>query len=324
MKFGIMATGGIAQIFADTLKQVEGAKLYAVASRTKEKADAFKQKNGFEKAYGSYLEMLLDPEVEIVYIATPHSEHYENMKMCIENKKAILCEKAFTMNAAQAKQIKKLAQDNKVFVAEALWPRYMPSRKIINDVLASNIIGTPKVLTGNLAYVIHQNKRLVDPNLAGGALLDVGIYGLNFAFTHFGNDIKKIETSCVFHETGVDGSENITIHYNDGRIATLTHSMYCRSDRKGIIYGDKGYMIVENINNPQCVDVYDCDDRLLEHHDIPKQISGYEYEIEECMKCIKEGKLQADSISLDESIELMETMDTIRSIWGLKYPQENN
>lgn len=322
MKFGIMATGGIAQVFADTLKQVDGAELYAVASRMQEKADAFKEKNGFEKAYGSYLEMLQDPSVEIVYIATPHSEHYENMKMCIEYKKPILCEKAFTMNAAQAKEIRKLAQDNKVFVAEALWPRYMPSRKIINDVLASNIIGAPKILTGNLAYVIHQNKRLVDPNLAGGALLDVGIYGLNFAFTHFGNDIKKIETSCVFHETGVDGSENITVHYNDGRIAVLTHSMYCRSDRKGIIYGDKGYMIIENINNPQCVDVYDCDDKLLEHHDIPKQISGYEYEIEECMKCIQEGKLQADSISLDESVELMETMDRIRNIWGLKYPQE--
>lgn len=322
MKIGVMATGGIAQIFADTIKHVEGAEMYAVASRTLEKAEAFKQKNGFEKAYGSYLEMCEDENVELIYIATPHSEHYENMKMCISHHKPVLCEKAFTINAKQAKEIKELAKANNVFVAEALWPRYMPSRKIIDDVISSGIIGTPKVLTANLAYVICGNKRLVDPSLAGGALLDVGIYGLNFAYSHFGNDVKKIDSSCVFHETGVDGSESITIHYNDGRIAVLTHSMYARSDRKGIIYGDKGYMIVENINNPQCVNVYDCEDKLLEHHDIPKQISGYEYEVMECMRCIKEGKLEADSICLDESIELMETMDSIRNIWGLKYPQE--
>ena len=322
MKFGIIATGPMAQTFTDTLLQVEEAQAYAVASRTLEKAISFKQKNGFEKAYGSYLELVSDPSVEIVYIATPQSDHFDTMKLCIEHKKPILCEKAFTLNALQAKEIKRLAKENGVFVAEALWPRYMPSRKIINDAIASGIIGNTKMLVTNLSYVIYEHQRLVDINLGGGALLDVGIYGINFAYMHFGNQIEKIDASCQFTETGVDGQESITLHYKDGRMAVLTHGIYSRSDRKGIIYGDKGYIVVENMNNPQYMDAYDTDDKLIKHYDFPKQISGYEYEIEECINCIKQGKLEADSISLDETIEMMETMDSIRNIWGLKYPQE--
>lgn len=322
MKFGIMATGPMAQIFVDTLRQVKDAELYAIASRSLDKAVAFKDKNGFEKAYGSYLELVEDENVEIVYIATPQSTHFELMKMCIEHKKPILCEKAFTINADQAKQIKQLSIENNVFVGEALWPRYMPSRKIIDEAIASKIIGEAKILTGNLSYIIYMNKRIVDINLGGGALLDVGVYGLNFAMMHFGEDIERIDSSCQFTDTGVDGQESITLHFKDGRMAVLTHGIYSRSDRKGIIYGDKGYIVIENINNPTSVDAYDTNDQLLKHYDIPTQISGYEYEIEECIKCIKQGKLEPDSISMDDSIHLMEVMDKVRNIWGLKYPEE--
>ena len=322
MKFGIIATGTMAQVFVDTLKQVEGVELYAVASRSLDKAIAFKEKNNFEKAYGSYLELVQDDNVEIVYIATPHSNHYDDMKMCIEHHKPILCEKAFTINASQAREIQRLAKQNNVFVAEAIWPRYMPSRKLINDVIESGVIGTPKILTGNLSYIIYQNKRIVDINLAGGALLDVGVYGINFALMHFGNDIKKIDTSVMMTPTGVDGQETITIHYNNGRMAVLTHGIYSRSDRKGIIYGDKGYIVVENINNPQSITAYDTDDKQLLHIDVPKQISGYEYEIKECMDCIKQGKLESDSIPLEDSVEMMEIMDSIRKSYNLVYPQE--
>ena len=322
MKFGIMATGPMAQIFVDTLRQVKDAELYAIASRSLDKAVAFKDKNGFEKAYGSYLELVEDENVEIVYIATPQSTHFELMKMCIEHKKPILCEKAFTINADQAKQIKQLSIENNIFVGEALWPRYMPSRKIIDEAIASKIIGEAKILTGNLSYIIYMNKRIVDINLGGGALLDVGVYGLNFAMMHFGEDIERIDSSCQFTDTGVDGQESITLHYKDGRMAVLTHGIYSRSDRKGIIYGDKGYIVIENINNPTSVDAYDTNDQLLKHYDIPTQISGYEYEIEECIECIKQGKLEPDSISTDDSIHLMEVMDKVRNIWGLKYPEE--
>ena len=322
MKFGIISTGTMAQVFVDTLKQINDVELYAVASRTLDKAIAFQKKNGFEKAYGSYLDLVKDPNVEIVYIATPHCNHFNDMKMCIEHHKPVLCEKAFTLNANQAKQIKQMSIENNVYVAEAIWPRYMPSRKIINDVINSNIIGTPKILTANLSYPIYMNKRIVDINLAGGALLDVGVYGINFALMHFGKDIKKIESSCQKTDTGVDAQESITIHYNDGRMVVLTHGIYSRSDRKGIIYGDKGYIVVENINNPQSIDVYDTNDILLKHIDVPKQISGYEYEVIESIECIKDNLIESHSMPLDESIYLMETMDSIRKQWNLKYPQE--
>ena len=323
MKFGILATGPMAQTFTDTLAKMAEVELYAVASRSLDKAIAFKEKNHFTKAYGSYLELLEDENVEIVYIVTPQNTHFELMKMCIEHNKPVLCEKAFTLNANQAKEIKRLANEKKVFVAEALWPRYMPSRKIIDEAINSGIIGTPKVLTGNLSYIIYMNKRIVDINLGGGALLDVGVYGLNFALMHFGTDIAKIDSSVQFTDTGVDGQETITLHYSDGRIASLTHGIYSRSDRKGIVWGDKGYLVIENINNPSSVDAYDTSDNLLKHYDIPKQISGYEYEIQECIDCIKQGKIESDSIPLNDSIVLMETMDKIRNIWGLKYPQEH-
>lgn len=322
MKFGIIATGPMAQTFTDTLCKIKDAELYAVASRDLDKAIAFKQKNNYEKAYGSYTELINDENVEIVYIATPQSTHFDLMKECIENHKPVLCEKAFTLNGNQARKIKELAINNNVFVAEALWPRYMPSRKIIKEAIDSKIIGEPKILTGNLSYVIYMNKRIVDLSLGGGALLDVGVYGLNFALMSFGDEIDRIDSSCEFTSTGVDGQESITLHYKDGRMAVLTHGIYSRSDRKGIIYGDKGYIVVENINNPSSVDAYDTNDKLIKHYDIPSQISGYEYEIEECINCIKQGKIYADSISLDDSIVLMDTMDKVRNIWGLKYPQE--
>lgn len=323
MKIGILATGPMAHQFTDTLVLMKDVvELEAVASRDLNKAENFKNEYGFKKAYGSYEELVKDKDVELIYIATPHNRHAEMMKLCIENHKAVLCEKAFTVNAKEAKEIKELAKKENVFVAEALWPRYMPSRKIINDLVYSGIIGKPDVLEGNLSYVIHEHARIVDPKLAGGALLDIGVYGLSFALQVFGNDIERIESSVQMTDTGVDGRETYTIFYKDGRMAVLSHSIYSRGDRKGIIHGDKGYITVENINNPFNINVYDTNDNLIKHVDIPKQISGYEYEVNECAECLKKGLLEAPSMPLDDSIELMEIYDKLRESWNLKYPFE--
>lgn len=322
MKIGVLGTGNIVKIVAKTLEQMEQIERYAIASRTQERAVQAAKEYGFAKAYGSYEELVLDQEVELVYIATPHSRHYEDMKLCIQNKKPVLCEKAFTMNSKQAHEIKELSGKEGVFVAEAIWTRYMPSRNLIQQTLDSGIIGKVSTLTANLSYVISQNYRIVAPELAGGALLDVGVYGLNFAMMHFGTDIERIESSVQFTDTGVDGMESITLFYKDGRMAVLTHGIYARSDRKGIFYGDKGYMIVENINNPQKISVYDTDDMLLKQIDIPEQISGYEYEFMECMDQIHKKELESTSMPLSDSIQVMEVADAIRKKWGLVYPQE--
>ena len=322
MKLGIFGTGIIAEKMSSTVINMEGVKRYAIASRNIEKAEAFKKKYHFEKAYGSYEDLLKDDEVDLVYIATPHSRHFEDIKLCIENHKAVLCEKAFCVNSKQAKEIKELANKEKVFVTEAMWPRYMPSRKLIDDVIQSGIVGRANILTANLSYPSSSIERMVNPNLAGGALLDLGVYGLNFSLMHFGDDIDRIESSCKMTNTGVDGMETITIFYKDNRMSSLVHGIYSRSDRKGIIYGDKGYIVVENINNPNAIRVYDVEDKLLKEIEVPKQITGYEYEMYECKKCLEEERIESISMPLSESIKLMEIIDKLKNDWGLKYPFE--
>ncbi len=322
MKIGILGAGGIAGVLASTMAGLEEAETYAIASRTLEKAERFAEKYGFSKAYGSYEELAEDPCVELVYIATPHSRHYEDMKLCVTHGKPVLCEKAFTMNSLEARKIIELAAEKKVFVAEAIWPRYMPSRKLIQDVLSSGVIGKVGAVTGNLSYPISEVERIKNPALAGGALLDIGVYGLNFVLMHFGNQIKRLESSVQMMETGVDGMESITIFFEDGRMAVLNHSAYVRSDRKGIFHGDRGYVVVENINNPQSISVYDTDDRLVKTVEIPEQISGYEYELKECIRAIQERKLEAPSMPLKDTLFVMEVMDRLRKQWGMVYPKE--
>ena len=322
MKIGILGAGNIAGILAKTMAQMPEAECYAIAARSLDRAEDFRNKYRFQKAYGSYEEMLQDEQVELVYIATPHSHHYEHMKLCISYGKPILCEKAFTMNSVQAKEIVKLAKEKGIYVAEAIWTRYMPSRQIINEVIESGILGQVSMLTANLSYDIDSKERIIRPELAGGALLDVGVYTLNFALMHFGNKIDKVESSVMKTQTGVDGMETITLSYQDGRMASLTAGIYGRSDRKGIIYGEKGYLIVENINNPQSVRVYDTDDKLIREYELPEQISGYEYEIRECIEQIQKGSMESQSMPLQTSVEVMELMDGLRKAWDIRYPQE--
>ena len=322
MKIGILGAGKISHSTVPAMIALNEIECYAVASRSLERAEAFARQYGFQKAYGSYEEMLNDPEVELVYVATPHSHHFDHMMMCMEHGKAVLCEKAFTMNAAQARKIMDYAKEHGVFASEAIWPRYMPSRKMINDVIESGVIGKVNTLTANLSYVIHEVPRIIEPHLAGGALLDIGVYGINFALMHFGTDIERVESSVQMTPSGVDGMETITIFYRDGRMAVLTHSIYARSDRKGIIHGDKGYIVVENINNPQSVSVFDTEDRMIACYQVPEQINGYEYEFSECARAVAAGRFESWSMPLADSVYMMEFMDNLRKSWGLVYPQE--
>ena len=312
MKIGILGAGHIAGTLAATMVQLPEVELYAVASRDAARAGAFAERFSIEHAYGSYEEMLADPALELVYIATPHSHHYEHMKLCLEHGKNVLCEKAFTRNAAQAREIRELARRKGLYVAEAIWTRYLPSRKLIDEVLASGIVGSISMATANLSYDIDGKERIMRPELAGGALLDVGVYGLNFMLMHLGKAISRVESSVVLTETGVDGREVISLIYENGTMAVVTAGIYGRSDRKGIFYGERGYIIVENINNPQAILVYNDRDELIRRVEVPAQISGYEYEIAEAIRCISAGQTESVSMPLDESVFVMELMDRIR------------
>jgi VCBS repeat-containing protein len=322
-RIGIMGTGKIAGIMAGTIKKMKNVKCYGVASRDEDRARQFADEHGIKVAYTSYEEMVLDNKIDLIYIATPHSEHYANMKLCIENGKNVLCEKAFTANAAQAKEIIDLAHEKGVFVAEAMWTRYMPMLTTIKGVLNSGIIGEPTMLTANLGYNIVSKERIYKPSLAGGALLDIGVYTLNFAAMMFGKDIDKIESSCVKLESGVDASESITVKYKDGKMAVLNCTVNGISDRRGVIYGSKGFIVVENINNFESVTVYDASYKPGKTTKAPKQITGYEYEVYSCFEAIDKGELECWEMPHEETIRIMKQMDELRAQWGIVYPFES-
>ncbi|MCI9463111.1 MAG: Gfo/Idh/MocA family oxidoreductase [Lachnospiraceae bacterium] len=322
MKVGILGAGNIAGVFASMLQHLDEVQRCCVASRSLEKAEAFAAQYGFEKAYGSYEEMLSEGEAELIYIATPHSHHYRHMKLCIEAGKHVLCEKAFTVNAGQAQEIFSLAEKKGVLVTEAIWTRYMPSRKIINDLLSEGVIGEVKTLTANLDYAISDKERLIRPELAGGALLDVGIYPLNFALMHFGSSIVKTTSAVQLTETGVDGQNVMTLSYEDGRLAVLTSGMYGYSDRRGVFYGSKGFMAVDNINDPLEIRIYNDKQELSKIISMPEQINGYEYEILETIECIKKGAKECPSMPHEDTLEVLRFMDGFRHEWGVQYPEE--
>ncbi len=322
VKIGILGAGHIAATLAYTMRHMEEVECYAVASRSLEKAQEFAGKHGFLKAYGSYEEMLADKEVELIYIATPHSHHYPHMKQCIAAGKHVLCEKAFTVNTGQAEEVFGLAEEKGVLVTEAIWTRYMPSRTIINNLLADGVIGEVKTLTANLSYMIADKERIIRPELAGGALLDVGVYTLNFALMHFGNRITQKRSAVHLTETGVDGQNVMTLSYEDGRLAVLNSGIYGLSDRQGIFYGTKGWMVVDNINNPLEVKIYDEERKLVKTVAMPAQINGYEYEIRETIECIKKGEKECPSMKHEDTLEVLRIMDEFRSEWGVHYPDE--
>lgn len=322
VNIGIMGAGNIASIMAETIKRMKGVKLYAVASREKIRAEVFAGKHGCKKAYGSYEELAKDSKIDLIYVATPHSEHFENAKLCLINGKPVLCEKAFTANAYQAEELFRIAQENGVFITEAMWTRYMPMLTTIREVVGSGVIGEPKTLTANLGYVIDKVERLQDLALAGGALLDVGVYTLNFALMIFGNNIDKIHSCCTYADTGVDQQNTITIQYMDGKCAVLNSSMVSLSDRKGIIYGTKGFAIVENINNFESIAVYDTSYKKVAEYKRPKQISGYEYEVEACIRAIRDHRMECVEMPHSETIRVMKMMDNLRKEWGIVYPFE--
>ncbi len=319
---GILGTGWIADKMATTLAGMTTARAYAVASRTTEKAKKFAAQFSIPKAYGNYEALADDPEVDLIYIATPHSHHFENTKMCLLKNKPVLCEKAFTVNTPQAEELIRIANERKVFLAEAIWTRYQPMRQMITDVINSGVIGKLQMLSANLCYPNIALQRMYDPALAGGALLDLGVYVLNFADMFFGDDIKTMSSHCIKYPTGVDIQESITIEYNDGRIAVLWSSQLAKSDRQGIISGTDGFVIVENVNNPQSYAIYNQDYQLVKKVDCPPQITGYEYQVDCCIRAINQGKIEPDEMPHADTLRIMRQMDALRKEWGVKLCDE--
>lgn len=321
-RIGIIGCGWIAEKMAITLQGMENVQAYAIASRDILKARNFAKQWNFTHAYGSYEEMLDDEGVDLVYIATPHSHHYDHTRLSLLKGKPVLCEKSFTANAKQAEALIQLAKEKNLFLTEAIWTRYMPLSQTIRELIDSGVIGQPILLTANLGYPNYDWERMHKPELAGGALLDLGVYTLNFAAMAFGTDIVKTTSTCIKSATGIDAQNSITLEYADGKMAVLNSSLLAKSDRQGIISGDKGFMIVENINNPQQVRVYDEDYRLKATYDCPPQITGYEYQVYASIEAMNNGWLESPYMPHAETLRIMQQMDALRKEWGIIYPFE--
>lgn len=322
INFAVMGAGNIASTMADTVRKIRGVRCYAVASRSADKAAGFAAKHGFKKAYGSYEELVNDKKVSLIYVATPHSEHYANAKLCIEHGKSVIVEKPFCVNAGQARELFALAEEKHVFITEAMWTRYMPFAKTIREVIDSRVVGDPVMLSAELSYPIRGVQRLTDPMLAGGALLDLGVYPLTFASMFFGDNITRVKADCTFTPQHVDEQESITLVYKDGKMAVLRTSMLGTGDRRGVITFTKGYMVVENINNFESLTVYGSDYKKLARYKRPRQKTGYEYEIMACARALREGWTECPELPHEETLRMMELLDEIRRQYRIVYPFE--
>ena len=321
-KVGIIGAGWIAEKMADALSPLNDYCVYAIASRSLEKAEEFARTWDIPKAYGSYEEMVMDPEVDLVYIATPHSHHYPHTRLALEHGKHVLVEKAFTANAAEAEELLAMARSKGLFITEAIWTRYMPLSHKVKELMESGIIGEPRVLTATLCYMMEFKERIVRPELCGGALLDLGVYSLNFARMYFGTDIVRTVSNVHIGPTGMDMHESISLSYADGKMANLQAGALCLNDRQGIISGTEGYIRVDNINCPEVVEVYRNYELVARYEKPEDMVNGYEYQVYECKRCIEEGLLESPMMPHHETLSIMQQMDALRKEWGVKYPMD--
>lgn len=322
INFGIIGAGNIAHAMASTIAQMEEVNMYAIASRSMEKAMEYKEQYHMEKAYDSYEKLAQDAKVDVIYIATPHSLHYEQAKMCLNYGKNVLCEKAFTVNEKQAKELIAIAEEKGLFLGEAMWTRFMPLTKKLVQMLDEKIIGEVMFMTANLNFPMMQKERLINPQLAGGALLDVGIYPLTIASVVMGDDIEDISVTAVLTDQGVDKMGQYTIRYKNGKIADLNAGMCAFSDGNAVIYGTAGHILVEGVNRLRSIKIFDSDWNLIKVVEKEEQISGYEYEVEACVKAVKTGKVECEEMRHAQTLRMMRLMDEIRKKMGVIYPFE--
>lgn len=326
----ILGAGRIAQSMAKTLVAMAADERYrdlvapyAVAARDGERAAEFAAKYGFPVSYGSYEELAADPNVNLVYIATPHNFHAEQTVLCMRAGKGVLVEKAFGANAAQSQEMLDVSTQTGMLCTEAIWTRYMPSRAMIDDIIASGAIGEVQAIEANLCYPTTAKARITDPALAGGALLDVGVYPINFIDMIMHNaPIARIESSMQPFETGVDAHDSMTFYYENGVMATAQSSILCHSDRMGAVWGTKGYLTCQNINNVESIDVFDGTHTVTAHYDVPAQLTGYEYEVAAAAQAVLDGRTECAEMPHADTMRIMKLMDSLRADWELTYPFE--
>ncbi|MHC4983460.1 MAG: Gfo/Idh/MocA family protein [Planctomycetota bacterium] len=321
-RWGIIGTGGIARKFANAAPGVEGAELVAIGSRTREKAEAFGDEFKVAHRYGSYEALASDDRLDAVYIATPHPMHHPNSLLCLRAGKAVLCEKPFTVNASQAAEVIDAARENKLFCMEAMWTRFLPTLVKTRQILAAGTIGEVRMVLADFAFRAAWNpeRRLLNPELAGGGLLDVGVYCVSLASMVLGSP-SRVAGLAHIGETGVDEHSAVVLGYDEGQLAVLVSGVRTSTLHEAVIIGTAGRLRLESPwwhGTKLTVATGEKEDTL----ELPFKGNGFDHEIEEVGRCLAAGKLESEIMPLDETLSIMKTMDTIRAQWHLRYPME--
>jgi predicted dehydrogenase len=323
INWALVGTGGITNKFLEGLKSTSG-RAAAIVSRTLENAQAFAARNGIEKAFDNFDHMLEDPSIDVVYIGTPHTTHKDLAIRALKAGKAVLCEKPAAINASELREMIQAARENKVFFMEAMWTRFIPPLRKVQEWLSQNLIGDAQMVQANFGFnaPFDPNHRLFNLDLGGGALLDAGIYPLSFISMVFGG--KKPETlqsRLYFGKSGADEEDAVILSYGGPRTAYAAAALNVQLENDAWIYGTLGRIHIPNF-------IWSRGAKLLldgkdEYHFKPEFISnGYNYEAEEVMNCVREGKTESALMPWDESLVIMETMDAIRRQWDFRYPGE--
>lgn len=322
INWGIIGTGGIAHTFADDFSFAQAGDLAAVASRSQERADDFASEYNLPKAYGSYEDLAADKEIDVIYIATPHSEHYDNTMLCLEYDKAVLCEKPIAVNSEQLEKMIAKAKEKKLFLMEALWTYFLPPILKAKEWIAEGKIGEVKAVEANFGIrrEVEPEGRLFNPELAGGSLLDVGIYPIALANLMIDSELDTVTSVANLGSTGVDEETAISLKFKGGEIAQLTSSIRTELNNIGYIYGTEG-----KIRLP---DFWQTDQAVLEVNGEKevftddRETAGYNYEAEAVAQKLQSEKLESDKVSLAESRKIMQVMDKVREQINLHYPFE--
>ncbi|WP_444659814.1 Gfo/Idh/MocA family protein [Caproiciproducens sp. R2] len=322
LNFAILCAGNIAGKMAKTVSQMNEVTPYAIAARELSRAQGMADQYGFQKAYGSYGELVSDPDVDLVYIASPHSHHYEHARLCLEHGKHVLCEKPLTVNQKQAEDLFSLAESKRLFLSEAMWTRFMPFADKLREILDSGVIGEPLTMTVSFGQDLRHIERVVNPELAGGVLLDMGIYPLTFASMFFGSELSQVQSACVKTARGVDCQDSVTLVFQNGRMAVLNFTFLCPYENRAVIYGDKGHIVLDNFHMAQAVQIYGKGEKEPKTVSLPHDFTGYEYEVRAAVKAISSGKLACDEMPHGETLRLLGLMDQLRAEWGVHYPFE--
>ncbi len=312
LRIGLIGPGHIANKMASTIKRLPGFCNYAVASRSKEKADAFKEKYGFEKAYYSYEDMLKDENVDMVYISTPHSVHLEQMELCLKYKKPVLCEKALTTSLKDTESIYKKFEEAGVFISEALWTSFMPSRELINDLLYNKKkIGNIKYMNAAFKVPLMHKERVTSRALGGGVLMDIGIYPVTFVFRTLGFNYTSYDINKIEYKNGVDIKEVLTFNYENGVKGICDVDGTSKLSLKVTIYGEKGRISIDMVNCPNIICVYNKIGLLTKIIYCRPKYGGLEYERIAAKKAIQDKKYETTEWSHNDSIAMSKIVEDI-------------